>query len=115
MNIDAWRSWPLFNNSLTAWLIAGGVTAVALTVLLLLRPLVKNYSERLRKTERTEVLEIPMAVLSRTSVLFLIALALFLGSQALNLGPKLAVTIRSIMTIARHSARSASSASSRAW
>jgi small-conductance mechanosensitive channel len=100
LNVDQWREWPLFSNSLTAWLVAGGVTLVVLTVLLLLRPLVRRYAERMARTDRTEILEIPMQVLSRTTLPFLIFVAVFMGLQSLELGPKLTTAARSIITIA---------------
>src|SRR3954447_11147291 len=95
-----WRSWPLFNNSLSSWLIAGAITLVVLATLLLLRPVVRRYSERLRLTDRTEILEIPMQVLSRTTLPFLVLVGVFLGLQALELGPKVNLIVRSAMMIA---------------
>jgi small-conductance mechanosensitive channel len=99
-DVDQWRSWPLFSNSLNAWLIAGAITLTTLTVLLLLRPMVRRYSEKLSRTERTELLEIPMTVLSRTTVLFLLVVSVFLGLQSLELGEKLRTALRSLITIA---------------
>jgi small-conductance mechanosensitive channel len=100
IDVDQWRSWPLFSNSLNAWLIAGAITITTLTVLLLLRPMVRRYSEKLTRTERTELLEIPMMVLSRTTLLFLLVVAVFFGLQSLELGEKLSTTLRSLITIA---------------
>ncbi len=100
MDFDQWREWPLFNNSASTWLVAGGVTLVVLTVLLILRPMVRRYSERMRLTERTEILEIPMEVLSRTTLLFLVIVAVSMGLKSLELGPKLATVVGSILTIA---------------
>jgi small-conductance mechanosensitive channel len=100
IDIDQWRSWPLFNNSMTAWLIAGGISLAVLATLLVLRPIVRRYSERLAGTQRTEILEIPMQVLSRTTLPFLVIVAMFIGMQALELGPKLTSVTRSILTIA---------------
>lgn len=99
LEIDSWRDWPIAQNSPTAWLVAGAITLGVLTVLLLLRPMVRKYAERLRKTERREVLEIPMEVLSRTTLLFLVAVSLYFGFQSLELGDSLRKTLNSIITI----------------
>jgi hypothetical protein len=89
-DVDKWRSWPLFSNSLTGWLIAGSVTVGVFALLLLvLRPLVRRYAKRLRATDRTEILEVPMEVLSRTTTLFFIVISIYAGAQALELGPRL--------------------------
>jgi small-conductance mechanosensitive channel len=99
-NVDKWRSWPLFNNSLTDLLIAGSVTVGVLTVLLLLRAVVRRYATKLRGTERTEVLEVPMEVLSRTTTLFFIVISIYAGAQALELGARLSRMLNSLVTIA---------------
>ncbi len=99
-DLDEWRTWPLFNNSPTAWLIAGSITLASLLIVLSLRPLVRRYAERLRNTARTEVLEIPMAVLSRTAPAYLVLLSLFLGLKSLQLGDELHLVLNSIITIA---------------
>jgi small-conductance mechanosensitive channel len=99
-DLDEWRTWPLFNNSPTAWMIAGAITLTSLLVLLSLRPLVRRYAERLRSTERAELLEIPMAVLSRTTLPYLIVLSLFLGLKSLQLGDPLHLVLNSVITIA---------------
>ena len=52
-------------------MIAGAIFAAVLTLLLILRPLVRRYARRTRNTERREFLEIPMQVLSRTTFAFL--------------------------------------------
>jgi small-conductance mechanosensitive channel len=99
-DFDEWRTWPVFSNSATAWLIAAGITSVALTTLLLLRPVVRRYAERLRTTERNEFFEIPMAVLSRTTLPFLLIVSLYLGLRSLVLGESVRVILNSIITIA---------------
>jgi small-conductance mechanosensitive channel len=100
MEIEEWRSWPLFQNSMTAWLIAGGITLAILAVLLALRPLVRRYAAKLHATDRAEFLEIPMQVLSRTTLPYLLIMSVFAGLQALELGPKLTIATRTAITIA---------------
>jgi small-conductance mechanosensitive channel len=99
LDFNDWRHWPISQNSPTEWLIAGAITATALTTLLLLRPLIRRYAEKLAKTERREVLEIPAEVLCRTTLPFLVAVALYFGLQSLELGDKLSKLLNSVITI----------------
>jgi small-conductance mechanosensitive channel len=99
INFQQWREWPIAQNSTSDLLIAGGIFAGVLAVLLLLRPLVRKYAETMRKTERRELLEIPMHVLSRTTALFLIAVALYFALRSLTLGVALTGAINSAITI----------------
>jgi small-conductance mechanosensitive channel len=98
-DFDQWRTAPIFHNSVTAWLIAGGILIVMLSVLLGLRVLVRRYAEHMRKTSKTELLEIPLLVLSRTTLLFMIIVAGYAGLQALELGPRLQRYANSLLTI----------------
>ena len=98
-DVDKWRDWPISQNSPSAWLIAGGIFVALLTLLLLLRPLVRKYAERMRKSERRELLEIPMQVLSRTTAMFLIAVSLYFALRSLELGDTLTTVLNSIITI----------------
>ena len=99
LNLNDWQDWPIAQNSPTAWLVAGAITTTVLTVLLLLRPVIRRYAERLGKTERREFMEIPAEVLSRTTLPFLVAVALYFGLQSLQLGDKLGKLVDSIITI----------------
>lgn len=91
---------PLFSNSLLAWFIAGAVALGVLTVLIGIRRLIRSYYQRLQQTPQTELLEIPMGVLSRTTVLLFVILALFAGAQTLSIGPKTIRLLGSAVTIA---------------
>jgi small-conductance mechanosensitive channel len=99
MDFNDWRSWPIAQNSPTAWLIAAGITAGVFAFLLLLRAVVRRYADRLRTTERRELLEIPMEVLCRTTPPFLLAVSLYFGLQSLELGAKLTRIVTSAITI----------------
>ena len=91
---------PTFlGNSLTAWSLAGVIATVVFTVLLFARRLVRAHYERLAATPETELLELPLKVASRTTVLFIVIAALFAGIQALKLPPKLATLALTIFTI----------------
>jgi small-conductance mechanosensitive channel len=98
-DFDQWRDAPIFHNSLTAWLIAGSVASIVFIVLLALRMVVRRYAERLRKTDRTEILEIPMLALSRTTLLFMLIVALCIGGQSLKLGAELQRVVASALMI----------------
>jgi small-conductance mechanosensitive channel len=100
IDFDQWRDAPIFHNSLTAWLIAGAVAATVFTVLLGLRFAVRRYARRLAATDRTELLEIPMRALSRTTLLFMLIVALCVGSQSLKVGETLQRVIASALMIA---------------
>jgi small-conductance mechanosensitive channel len=98
-DLDNWQSWPIAQNSPTAWLVAGGITLGVLAALLLLRPLIRRYAEKLRTTEQRELLEIPALVLCRTTLPFLVAVSLYFGLQSLKLGEGLDRVINSAITI----------------
>lgn len=94
------RSLPVFQNSIAAWLIASAVATVVLIVLIALRAAVRRYHRKFRETERTELLEIPFEVLSRTTSLFFIVLASSIGLRTLTLGSTSLTIINSATTIA---------------
>lgn len=93
-------SLPIFENSMSAWLIAAAVTAVVLTLLLSLRGFARRHHARLLKTPETELLEIPALVLGRTTLLFFIVLSIFFGLKTLQTGPQSQAFINSAITIA---------------
>jgi small-conductance mechanosensitive channel len=99
LDLNKWREWPIAQNSPTDFLIAGAIFAAVLTALLILRPLVRRYAERTRKTERREFLEIPTQVLSRTTLLFLLAVSLYFALRSLEIGEGLTRVINSVITI----------------
>jgi small-conductance mechanosensitive channel len=94
------QSLPIFNNSLVAWMIAGAVFAGSLALLIALRAMVRRFHAKLLATSRTEFLEVPAEVLSRTTLLFFIVVALFLALRALTIGPVTERIIASALTIA---------------
>ena len=99
IELDNWRSWPIAQNSPTAWLVAAGITAAVFASLLLIRLVMRRYSDRLAKTERRELMEVPLEVLCRTTVPFLLAVSLYFGLQSLQLGAKLDRVLNSVITI----------------
>jgi len=93
-------SLPLFSNSPIQWLIACAVGAGMMMLLLTSRRVVRSYHKRLRETERQELLEIPLQVLSRTTLPFFVVLSLFLALRTLTTSPQLDRAINSAITIA---------------
>jgi small-conductance mechanosensitive channel len=91
---------PIFENSMSAWLIAAAVAAVALILLLSVRGFARRHHERLMKTPETELLEIPALVLGRTTLLFFVVLSIFIGLKTLTTGPQSQAVINSAITIA---------------
>ncbi len=98
-DFDRWQSWPLFQNSTEAWLVAGGITSASILILLVARMLIRRYAEKLSKTERREFLEIPMLVLSRTTLLFIVTVSMYFGLRSLELGAPLGRVVDSVITI----------------
>lgn len=100
LDFDALAALPLFRNSVLDWIVATTITTGALLVLLLARRLVRRYYQGMTATAGTEFLEIPLQVLSRTTLLFLLILAPFLGAQYLTKGPTAERILGSALTIA---------------
>ena len=87
-------------NAPWRWLVAGAVAFGIFFVLLLLRRLAHKQYQRLAATPQDEFLELPLHVVSHTSALFLLIASLFLGLQTLELPPKLARVVLTLITIA---------------
>jgi small-conductance mechanosensitive channel len=99
-DFDSLATLPLFSNSLLDWILASAIALGALLALLLVRRGIRRYHRKLQATTETELLEIPLQVLSRTALLFFVMLAIFLGVQWLSIGPSTARIIASALTIA---------------
>lgn len=99
LDLSDWRSWPISENSPAQWVIAGAITLGVLALLLVLRPMIRRYADRVAKTERREFLEIPAEVLSRTTLPFLVAVSLYFGLRSLQLGEQLDKVLNSAITI----------------
>ena len=88
-----------FGNTLWRWAIAGVIALVVLAALVFIRRIVRAQYDRLAATPQTELLELPLKVISRTTVLFMIVAAAFAGLQAVVLPPKLAKLALTVFTI----------------
>jgi small-conductance mechanosensitive channel len=92
-------SQPLFANSPLQWLIACAIAFGVFAVLLGARRLVRRYHGKLKGTAENELLEIPLEVLSRTTLFSFVVWSLYAGFQALAVGPQIARILTSAITI----------------
>lgn len=99
-DIDDLLALPIFSNSVLAWAIAAAIALGSVGILMILRRLIRRHHERLLATERTEFLEMPLEVLSRTTLLFFVLVSIYAGLQTLTMGPRTARLVDSIITIA---------------
>lgn len=100
LSVEQLSHLPLFTNTLLDWTIALGVALATLFVLLAIRRMVRSYYRRVQATAETELLEIPTQVLSRTTLLLLLVIALFVGAQWLTTGAPTQRVLTSAITIA---------------
>lgn len=91
---------PVFGNSWLDWSMALGISTVALLMFLMARRAIRNYYKKMQATSETELLEIPLQVLSRTTLPLLFIVALFIGTQWLTMGPTTQRLLSSAITIA---------------
>ncbi len=91
---------PLFRNSILDWLLALALATGLLLTLLFARRLVRSFHARLKKTPQTELVELPVEILSRTALPFFLALAVFAGLGTLSMSEGTAQVLRSAVTIA---------------
>jgi small-conductance mechanosensitive channel len=73
------------HNAAWRWLLAGLIAAVAVSVALGARRLLRRQYERLAATPQLEMGEVPLRMLGRTGVPFLVSAGLFLGLLAIEL------------------------------
>jgi len=85
-SFDDLLSLPIFSNSPVAWLAAVAVAAGVFILLFGVRRAVRSYHRRFEKAGVGALVQIPLRVLSRTTLLFFVVLALFAGFQVLVLG-----------------------------
>jgi small-conductance mechanosensitive channel len=91
---------PLFRNAFADWLMAIVLAVALFSALLTARRLIRKYHEKLLSTERTELTEIPVEVLGRTTVAFFFVLSVFTGVRTLTMGSGTEAVLRSALTIA---------------
>jgi small-conductance mechanosensitive channel len=91
---------PIFRNSILDWSIAVGLAIGLFFALLTARRFMRRYYQRLAQTPETELLELPLQVLSRTGLPFFLVLSLFAGLGTLPTSELTGRVLRSAVTIA---------------
>src|SRR3990167_4285989 len=86
-------------DPVVARMIAGATAALLLALLLGLRRLVRRRYRDMLATERTQLLEVPLGVLSLTTLLFFIAVAAFAGLKLLELPASVDTGMNKAITI----------------
>lgn len=99
MNFSQLAALPLFDNSLLAWSLAGAIALSTLLVLLIARRWIRGYHRKVLATAEAEFLEIPVHVLNRTTTAFFAVLGIYVGTQALTIGPGAQRVLQSAITI----------------
>lgn len=100
IDFDKLAKLPLFTNSLLDWVLAVATALIVYSVLLAARVVVRSYLRRLEAAAaRNELLIVPLQVLSRTTALFFIVVAAFLGAESLTVGVVTTKVLGSAITI----------------
>lgn len=99
MSEPLFTSMRLFQNSLAAWLIALGVILALFLALLTARSAVRRYHAFLKKTEHTELAEIPAEILSRTTLIFFVVVSIFAGLSTLDMADRTRAVLRGALVL----------------
>jgi small-conductance mechanosensitive channel len=98
---DQFPRLPIFSqNSLADLLLAIAVMVGLFFVLVAARKVVRRYHRKFLQLEGTQLAEVPLEVLSRTTTLFFVVLAVFTGLQTLTTSASTARVLTSALTIA---------------
>lgn len=100
MQLDAIFTMPIFRNSPLEWAAALGIACALLLALLIARKVIRRHHKRLLATEKVEILEVPLEVLSRTTLVFFLTLSLFSGLRTLEMSSTTRLALGSALTIA---------------
>lgn len=90
---------PMFNSSPRDWLLAALTAAAILMILLLARSVIRREHRKLLATEKTELLEIPLEVASKTSLLFMVGVAVFVAIGLLDVSERTHELARSALVL----------------
>jgi len=99
-SLNQFLTLPLLQNSLVDWLLALLLTSAVLVALLAARHFVRRYYKKLLATQKTELIEVPMEVLSKTTTPFFLIVSVFVGLSTLAMGSRTALVLNSALTIA---------------
>jgi len=87
IDLDRIFALPILKNSPLDWALACGVASGLRIASLLVRHAVRRYHRRVLAGERVGMLELVLEILSRTTLLFFIVLAVFTGLNTLGMSP----------------------------
>ena len=87
-------------NTLWQLTVAASIAVATFFVLLLIRRTLSSRYTKLAATPETELLELPLHMASRTTVLFILIAAMFVGAQWLVLPPPVNRALMTVFTIA---------------
>ncbi len=88
------------DNSLGQWLWALATATSICLITLLVRRFIRRHYVRMKATSRVELMEVPLRIASRTSVLFLIVLGVFFGMLTLTLPATAHRVVEKVLLIA---------------
>jgi small-conductance mechanosensitive channel len=91
---------PIFRNSLADWTLAIALMVAIFLALVTARRLIRRFHAKLLQTDDTELVEVPLEVLSRTTLLFFVVLSAFIGLRVLTMGEGTRRVLLSALTIA---------------
>jgi small-conductance mechanosensitive channel len=98
--LDPVLSLPILRNSPIDWLLALALGIGLVLVLLFARRLVRRAASRMQATTETELMEVPLEILSRTGLFFFLVLALCASLGTLEMSERTATMLRSALMIA---------------
>ena len=97
--VDQLLDQTYYGNTLLQWMIAACVLVGVFLAALLLRRVIRSRYLKLAATPETELMELPLKVASRTTVLFLLVLSVYAAASVLELPPKIARLLMTVLTI----------------
>lgn len=100
MSPDQLLTVNVLHNPLYDWLIAAAVLLGTLLTLLALRRAIRNQHARMQATPEVELMELPLGILSRTTVLFFFAVSIYAAFKTLSFNQRIHHIADSAFTIA---------------
>jgi small-conductance mechanosensitive channel len=98
--VNDFLSLPILRNAPLDWLLALGLATALMAGLLIARRIVRRHHARLERRPETELMELPLEILSRTSIPFFLVISIFTGLGTLSMSPGTSAVLRSAMLIA---------------
>jgi small-conductance mechanosensitive channel len=89
-----------WGNTVWEWSVAAAILVVTFLVLGLIRRVIRTNYTRLAATPRVEFMELPLRVVSRTTLPFILMLSLFFGLESLKLPARAHTILVTAVTIA---------------